>query len=178
MTNGKVRRTHKSPFILLGLAVALVLSLVLSASAAPTLEKPRTFSLLEVDVTDSPLGDFGFDRAPIGGDQFTLTSRLYRWTGTKSRGARVGRDRVLVTFMSGFGTNFDHRATVLVQAQVYLPDGTLMIEGFGAIAPERPARFKLPVVGGTGVYDNARGYLSVRDIGNTGRTKLDFHLVP
>ncbi len=39
---------------------------------------------------------------------------------------------------------------------------------------------KLPVVGGTGVYDNARGYLAVRTIGGSGpgRSRLDFHLAP
>jgi hypothetical protein len=32
------------------------------------------------------------------------------------------------------------------------------------------------VVGGTGVYDNARGYVRVRDSGR--RTLLEFHLSP
>ena len=97
-----------------------------------------------------------------------------------SRGTRVGRNRVLVTFVTGYGTNVDHRAALFVNAQLYLPDGTLLIEGFGDVPPSGRSSFKLPVVGGTGVYDNARGYLVARDVGNgdTGRTKLDLHLVP
>ena len=33
------------------------------------------------------------------------------------------------------------------------------------------------VIGGTGVYDNARGYVVVRDVGDgtLGRSKIDFH---
>ncbi len=136
--------------------------------------------MLEVDRTEAPLGDFTFDRAPVGGDQFTETNDLYRWAGAKSKGARVGRDRVLLTFVTGFGANFTHRATILVNAQVYLPDGTLMIVGYGNIPPDGPHRFKLPVIGGTGVYDNARGYMTTQGLGDgtTGRTKLDFHLLP
>lgn len=162
----------------LALVMTLALSVALWAPTASALKKPRTFSLLEIGRTEAPLGDFTFDRAPVGGDQFWSTNDLYRWTGRKSKGVRVGYDRVLFTFMTGFGADFTHRAIVLITGQVYLPDGTLMIEGFASFSPDGPARLKLPVVGGTGVYDNARGYLRVRDVANTGRTKLDFHLVP
>lgn len=162
------------------IVAVLGISATLWSQAAPALEKPRTFSLLEVDRAFVPLGDFKFDRAPVGGDQFAETNELYRWTGAKSRGTRVGRNRVLVTFVTGYGTNLDHRAALFVDAQLYLPDGTLLVEGFGDVSPSGPASFKLPVVGGTGVYNNARGYLVARDVGNgdTGRTKLDLHLVP
>ncbi len=166
--------------IVIALVSILVVSVALWASAAPALEKPRTFSLLEVDRTEAPLGDFAFDRPPAGGDQFTETNALYQWTGAKSKGARVGHDRVLLTFMTGFGKNFGHRATLLVTAQVNLPDGTLVIEGYSNVPPDGPHTFTLPVIGGTGVYDNARGYVVVQDVGDgsLGRSKIDFHLVP
>jgi hypothetical protein len=70
---------------------------------------------------------------------------------------------------------------VLVTAQAYLPDGTLLVQGYGTIPPDAPAKVKLPVIGGTGVYDNARGYLMARNLpGREGASKsrLDFHLVP
>ena len=180
MTNGRVRRMHKNSFILLGLAVALVLALALSASAAPTLEKPRTFSLLEVDQAFIPLGGFDFDRAPVGGDQVAETNTLYRWTGPNSKGQRVGRSRVVGTFVTGFGVKFTHRAIVLVHAQLYLPDGTLLIEGYGDLRPDGPSRFTFPVVGGTGVYADARGSISVRELGDgrTGRSRIDLRLLP
>jgi hypothetical protein len=166
--------------IVLALITALVVSVALSASTATGLENPRTFSLLEVDVKGAPLGDFTFDRAPVGGDRFTETNALYRWTGPKGRGARVGRNRVLVTFITGHGPRFTRRATLLLTAQMYLPDGTLLVEGYGSVPPRGPHKFKIPVVGGTGVYSNARGYVTVRDVGDgtTGTSKIDFHLVP
>lgn len=170
---------RRNPFILLGLTVALVLVVALSASAAPTLEKPRTFSLLEIENSFVPLDEAEENRPPAPGDRFTSTSAVYRWAGANGKGPRVGRDRVLLTFMTGFGPKLTRRATVLVTAQVYLPDGSLLVEGFAGIAPDKPARVKVPVIGGTGVYRNARGYLIARNLpGGENRSKLDFHLVP
>jgi hypothetical protein len=121
------RSPHVAKYrIVVALGTALVVSVALWAPVGSALVKPRTFSLLEVDRTEAPLGDFTFDRPPVGGDAFTETNTLYRWTGAKSKGARVGRDRVLLTFVTGFGANFTHRAAILVNGQVYLPDGTLM----------------------------------------------------
>jgi hypothetical protein len=176
MTSGRVGADR----ITLVLVAVFVGTLVLWARSASALDEPRTFSLLEVDATEAPLGDFTFDRAPAPGDRFTETNVLYRWTGAKSRGARVGHDRVLLTFVTGYGAKFTHRATILAQGQVYLPDGTLMAMGYGSIPPDGPHTFTLPIVGGTGVYDNARGYMTTRGLGNgrTPRTKLEFHLLP
>lgn len=154
---------------------AVAVSIALGTSSASALVKPRVFTLLEVEGPQQPLGDFDFDQAPVGGDQIVASNRLFRWNGRK--GIRVGRDRVLFTFMTGFGADFSHRATVLFQAQVYLPDGTVFVEGYGSIAPNGPTRLELPVVGGTRIYANARGYVKVRDISG-GRTLLDFHVSP
>ena len=51
---------------------------------------------------------------------------------------------------------------------------------YSNVPPNGPHAFKLPVIGGTGVYDNARGYVVVRDVGDgtLGRSKIDFHLTP
>jgi hypothetical protein len=155
--------------------VFAALAVAVGASSAPALVKPRVFTLLEVEGPQQPLGDFDFDRAPVGGDQLIASNTLYRWTGKK--GIRVGRDRVLFTFMTGFGANFSHRATLLFQGQVYLPDGTIFAEGYGSLAPNGPTRLELPIVGGTRIYANARGYVKVRDISG-GRTLLEFHVMP
>jgi hypothetical protein len=157
---------------------SVLVATAVSVSAAPALDKPRTFTLLEVEGGFVELGRWESD-APRGGDRFTTSNTLYRWSGPSGKGPRIGRDRVLITFLSGFGEKFTHRATVLVTAQAYLPDGTLLIEGFGTIPPGAPAKLKLPVIGGTGVYANARGYLAVRNPrGGESRSRLDFHLVP
>lgn len=154
--------------------IVVAVSIALGASSASALVKPRVFTLLEVDGLQQPLGDFDASRPPVGGDQFVETNTLYRWTGTK--GTRVGRDRVLISFMTGFGANFSHRALVLVQTQIYLPDGTIFIQGYISILPgDRPQTFELPVVGGTRIYANARGYVKARV---ARRTLIEFHLVP
>jgi hypothetical protein len=155
--------------------VAVVTCLAVLAPSASALRKPRLFTLLEVERGSRPVGDCACDRPPVSGDQAFALNDLYRWTG--KRGIHVGHDRVLTTFITGFGPTFSHRALALFEAQVYLPDGTLFGEGYGALPPDGPGKFKVPVVGGTGVYENARGYVNVRDNGR-GRTLLEFHLSP
>jgi len=163
-----------------GFVLAFVIVLVLAAwgTSASALNSPRVFSLLDVTVADQSFG-FEFDRAPRGGDQFGFVDALYRWAGTK-RGARVGRVQGMGTFQTGFGPDFSHHATVLFVAQAYLPGGSILIQGYGRINPRGPSRFTFPVVGGTGIYDNVRGYIKVRDLGNgeTGKSAIEVHLLP
>ena len=64
--------------VVLALMSAVALSMALWAETGSTLTKPRTFSLLEIDRTEAPLGDFTFDRVPVAGDRFTETNALYR----------------------------------------------------------------------------------------------------
>lgn len=156
-------------------ALAAFVAVAVGASSASALVKPRVFTLLEVEGPQKPLGDFNFDQGPVGGDQIVASNTVYRWNGRK--GTRVGRDVVLFTFVTGFGPKLSHRATVLFQAQVYLPDGTIFAEGFGSISPNGPARLELPIIGGTRVYSNARGFVKVHDISG-GRTLLDFNVMP
>ena len=162
-------------YLFAGVFAALAVFVAVGASSAPALVKPRAFTLLEVEGPQQPLGDFDFNQAPVGGDQIVASNTLYRWNGKK--GIRVGRDHVLFTFMTGFGADFSHRATVLFQAQVYMPDGTIFVEGYGTIAADGPTKLELPVLGGTRIYANARGYVKVHDISG-GRTLLDFHVTP
>jgi hypothetical protein len=166
---GVTMRRH----VLVATLVTFSLVVAVVSSSASALVKPRVFTLLEVEGHSHPLGDFTFDQPPAPGDQFVATNTLYRWTGM--RGIRVGHDRVLFTFITGYGKRFSHRATFLFQGQVYLPDGTVFVEGFGSFPPRGPARLQGPVLGGTGIYENARGYLNVR-AGR--RTLLEFHLTP
>jgi hypothetical protein len=165
---------------MVGFALVAV-SAAVWATSATALSSPKTFSLLEASGPNSfqPLGDFTFDRAPVGGDQAAVRNTLFKWAGTK-KGARVGHDQVLITFITGFGSGFTHKATVLYVAQVYLPGGTLLIEGYGQISPDGPSKVVVPIVGGTGIYANAGGYLNVRDLGNGNQNKsnLEFHLLP
>jgi len=158
----------------------IMLSVSVWASSASAINSPQTFSLLEVSSdVQLPIGDFTFNRAPVGGDQFAFANNLYKWAGTK-KGARVGHDTGLATFLAGFGSDFSHKATALFTAQAFIPGGTILIQGFGQINPNGPSKYTFPIVGGTGTYANVRGYIKVRDIGNgqTSKTNLEFHLLP
>jgi len=157
-------------FLVAALAAGVLVA-ALSAASAPALSGSRSFSLLDVSRnTDQPIGDFDFNRPPRPGDRFAFTDDLYRWAGTK-RGAHFGIVRGLGTFITGFGDNFSHKATVLFVAQAYLPGGSLLIEGYGQPSPNGPSRFVFPVVGGTGSYANARGTVVVRDLGDGNQSK-------
>jgi hypothetical protein len=161
--------------VTLGLLVSAV---AVWASTASAITSPQTISLLEVSGPNSEqqLGDFAFDRAPRGGDQIGFRNALYRWKGTE-RGALVGHDQGLITFITGFGPDFSMKPLALFTAQAWLPGGSLFVEGYGRINPDGPSRYTFPVLGGTGIYANARGSLKVRDL-RSGNTSLVFHLVP
>ena len=157
-------------------SVAMV-AVTVFATTAGAIDSPQTFTLVEVSLpkNDRPLGDFSFDRPPAPGDRFTTTNALYRVNGAK-RGARVGRAQVMHTFVTGFGRNFSHKATVLFLAQLYLPGGTLLLEGYGQVSPDGPSRITFPVIGGTGKYANARGSMNFHNVGESAR-RLEIHLV-
>ncbi len=158
--------------------VLVLLSVAVWAQAASAIKSPQTFSLLEESTPngDQPLGDFRFDRAPVGGDRIAFRNTLYRWNGTQ-KGARVGHDQVMLSFITGFGPNFSKKATALFTAQVFLPGGTIFAEGYGRVNPNGPSKYTFPILGGTGTYANVRGYVNVRDLRDD-RTNIRFHLLP
>ena len=86
----------------------------------------------------------------------------------------------MITFIAGFGSDFSMKATALFTAQVFLQGGTIFAEGYGQINPNGPSKYRFPILGGTGKYDNVRGYVIVRDIGdgNSNKTNIEFHLLP
>ena len=161
------------------LAIGLF-AVALWVASASAIGGPQTFSLLEVSGNnDQPLGGFTFDRPPVGGDRIAFTNQLYKWAGTK-KGAPAGRDQVMISFITGFGSDFSLKATALFTAQVYLQGGTIFAEGYGQINPNGPSKYRFPILGGTGKYDNVRGYVNVRDLGdgNLNKTNIEFHLLP
>jgi hypothetical protein len=143
------------------------------AWTASAIDGPQTLSLIEVSVpkNDRPLGDFRFDHPPASGDRFVVTNALY------SNGERVGHVRVFHTFVTGFGPRFTRKATVLFVAQLYVPGGSLLVEGYGQVNADGPSKLSLPVIGGTGSYANARGDLSLRTMSEN-KTRLEFRLLP
>ena len=159
--------------------VVAVLGLAAWGTSASALSSPKVFSLLDVTLQQQPIGGYNFDRPPVGGDQIGFVDGLYKWAGTH-RGARVGHLQALITFVTGFGSDFRHPATGLITAQLYLPGGTVQVQGYAQFNGGGPSKFTLPVAGGTGIYDNVRGYIKVRDLGNgeQNASNIDFHLLP
>ena len=57
------------------------------------MSSPKVFNLLDVSQdVEQPIGGFTFDRPPVGGDQFAIYDKLYKWAGTK-KGAPAGSCR-------------------------------------------------------------------------------------
>jgi Dirigent-like protein len=168
----------RSRLLLVATTVATAMTVLVSASFAVT--TPQTFSVLDISDQNVPaIGGFTFERPPVAGDRFEIADTLYRWKGIR-RGARIGNVRGIGTFLTGFGPNFQQRATVTFVVQASLPTGTLMIEGNGTINPNGPSRFTLPIIGGTGNYANARGFVTVRDLGTgeADKSNVDVHILP
>jgi hypothetical protein len=155
---------------------AVVAALVMVASSAAALTKPKTFSLLDVTESSQTINGFDFQRLPQPGDRFAFTDGLYKWAGTK-RGARVGTAEVLCTFTKIAAGEQSFAATALCTGQFYVPGGSVLAHGFIRLT-EGPGRFTVPVVGGTGLYANARGFLKIRDLGtgDEGKSNIEFHL--
>ena len=152
----------------LALAVLSVAGWVASASA---ISKPQTFSLLAVDNgKGQTINGFTFQRAPVAGDQFVISENLYKWAGTK-RGAKVGSDLGIATFLTANSTGGSNMLTV----QANLSGGTILVGGMVSFK-NQPSKFTLSVTGGTGAYANSHGYVNVRQLSRG--TNLDFHLLP
>lgn len=148
------------------------------ASPAPALSRPQVFSLLDVTNNNvQPIAGFTFSRLPQAGDRFALDDVMYKWAGTK-RGAAVGHLSGLCTFLTvspppGF------RARALCTGEFRLPAGSVLVEGTVGFT-NGPARFTLPVIGGTGAYANVRGFVKIRDLGtgDSSNSNVEFHLLP
>ncbi|HZQ02674.1 MAG TPA: hypothetical protein VFA88_01490 [Gaiellaceae bacterium] len=160
-----------------GAGVLLVLSVAVASASA--IDRPQTFSMLEIDESDASV-DLGFDfqRLPRPGDQFAFKSGLYQWAGTK-RGVRVGRDEGHCIFVRVAGDAQHLSLDAHCAASFFLPAGSVVAEAFLSL-PEGALNADIPVVGGTGAYANARGFVHIRDLGtgDTGHTSLTFHLLP
>jgi len=155
------------------LCIALGAAAVLGASAA-TSAQPRStaqeFSLLEIAGPSKGLGGFHFQHEPRAGDQTAQTDRLYKWVDGK-RGTRVGRVEMIFTTKTDFTRK---GATGLVTAQAFLPGGSLFVQGYAHFGPSDPPT-AFPILGGTGTFATARGYVVSRQSGDDS-TKLEFHL--
>lgn len=134
------------------LAAVLVCALMAVSSAGAA--KSQTFSLLEVNT--SFVGAAGFDAMgttpPKVGQGFVIASDYYKWNGTK-RGAHVGTLNAVCTFLTD--PTSDSGKTVCT-AVASLSAGK--ITAVGIVGNNK---FTIPIVGGTGAYTGAKGYVEV-----------------
>jgi len=161
----------KSSLLVVPAALAAAIALVSPASG---LTGPQTFSLLDVEQSSAELDNFDFSGPPKAGQRFAFTDTLYKWAGTK-RGARVGRTEGLCTFTRVTGSSFIAHCT----ASFFLPGGQIYAAAFLTFR-EGAGDLTVPVLGGTGIYSNVRGYVRIRDLGdgNQGKSNNEFHLTP
>ena len=134
--------------------VLLALAVVATSGAAA---KPQTLNLLEVSTSFVATGglDENFNVPPKPGQGFVIGSDFYKWNGTK-RGAHYGTLQVICTFSKVTGKN----AWQVCTGSALLPGGDLSISG----VIRQSDLFDVPIVGGTGVYAGARGYVHVKSI--------------
>jgi hypothetical protein len=157
----------------------LLLTLWMAVASASASARPQTFSLLEIDESDASVNlGFDFQRLPRPGDQFAFKSGLYKWAGTK-RGAKVGRDEGHCTFVRVAGNEQHLSLDAHCAASFVLPSGSMIAEAFLSL-PEGPLNTDIPIIGGTGAYAGARGFVHIRDLGNgdAGHTSVTFHVLP
>ena len=157
--------------LLFGVA-ALVATLV-AISPTSAVSTPETLVLRGLPERFEPLDGFSADGLPSTGARAIFTERLH---GLKSGkvGARVGRTEGLCTVIGTWRNS--HRAPAYCTASYSLPNGKILVAGFGPF-PVGPDGAKVPIVWGTGAYANARGYVKVRDLPGF-KTNNEIHLLP
>jgi hypothetical protein len=137
-----MRRTTRT----VGLAIALVLlgAVVAWKSTAGAETGPATVRVID--------RQFGYTRVDVGrrglspGDSEIITTRIFNRRFTQRP---IGSARFICTFTNGF-----NRTCI---ATIGLPRGQIVATG----AIRFRQFYSLAVVGGTGLYDNARGTLTV-----------------
>ena len=166
MNEGVILADKKLGSVLAALALALV-----ATASASALSRPEVISLLVLAPGESTsIPPFSEDAVPPVGARVFFRNSLYKWAGTR-RGERVGRLEGTCTI-----TGHDKRSvSAYCTEEASLPAGQILAAGF--IRFTESGIFDLPVIGGTGRYGNARGWLRIKDL-PTGNTSFVFHLIP
>jgi hypothetical protein len=122
-----------------------------TASAAP---RPQTLSLFERDISQVFSGAAA---APKVGDSFSSIGNYYKWSRSME-GHPFGRLHVKCTIMALTASG----GSAQCSATASFPDGAVTVVGpLNLVAQTN----RLPIVGGTGKYLGARGYLVTTNIG-------------
>jgi hypothetical protein len=134
------------PAALAGVSAAVLAGLVL-LPGAKALERPGA-----ITITDTELRHVHIDAGPIGrsaGDLDIYTLRLFN---KRIRGKAIGRGTMVCTAAGGSGQSCN--------ATYSLPKGAIVVQG---LITSRLI-YELPVIGGTGLYNNVQGSLTVTSL--------------
>jgi hypothetical protein len=165
-TERKQNMREKIRLIGVCMIVGLLAAGVASASATP---KPETMSLLENDTVLVGTGGFPTtgNAAPSVGQGLITDGVLYKSVGGK-QGAAVGHVRVVCTITSVNLTKTSGTVWAQCAVSFFLPGGVIAIAG--PLSLGAPAN-GVPIVGGTGAYVGAQGYVNHSNVGGENSTK-------
>lgn len=156
----------------------VVLAAFAFASTAGALDAPQVLRFVDVEESFTPIDEFpDFEEAwPPLGARSAFRDGLYAWAGSK-RGNRVGKIEGFCTFIRV--SIAQRSATQYCTAEAKVRGGTILLAGFITFseAQEESFQFIVPVIGGTGRFDNARGTLTIRDL-RSGSSAAVFRLTP
>jgi hypothetical protein len=158
--------------ILLLAGIGLVSIASASPKAAPDITTAQTFTVLAHATNFLPVdvGSKGFGPGDYA---------VERWVLRRS-GARVGRLNAQATI--NFNQTPANPTALYFLAFTFTGKGEITGDGSIVLAPTseggfRPIPFDLPVTGGTGVYQNARGQIHVEFLTDAD-ARFTFHLIP
>lgn len=124
--------------------------------------KSQTISLLEIDSSFTPTGGWSVSSTlpPTPGQGFIINGTYYKWAGAK-KGQPVGHLQVVCTVTSPVDAS-TFSGWLHCDATAFLPAGQIVVSGSRNFS----AKFSdLPIVGGTGAYVGAQGFVRRRNIG-------------
>ena len=128
-------------------------------------DKQQTIRVLAVFTEFDPNIDLGAPGLSLG-DEVVFSGNLLQ------HGKQVGRVGVVCTFVS---TQNAARVEAQCPGTATLPGGQITIQG---VIVNRALNFTLPITGGSGQYDRARGQMVSRDVSTPTQpqVELTFHL--
>jgi len=145
--------------LVFGLALGVIVSS--SVSASPNLKGPGV-----VRITNEQLSSTRVDVGTVGpspGDVLVVTQLVFNRRITMHA---IGHEEMLCTYLGRGGVLGGGSRSC--QITVYLPEGRIVASG----AVHNLVLYSLPVVGGTGIYDNVGGSLTVTQLTSSPRRQL------
>jgi len=141
------------------------------ATAGTPAASSRILRVLEVPEGFTPLSNADFSKLKPG-DGFAYVQGIYTWSGNR-HGRRIGHLDGTCQIVSTISVDGAGKAYCV--AHMSLADGDILFQGIQPFTAGL-SHYRYPITGGTGRYQTARGWVSIRDLSETGKTADVFHL--